>query len=353
MKFRSTRKIVDVFNCETGEDVNANEFFKKPIDEVIVYRSKLREVIQGIRAPLFKCYYCKQIIRIRGGKESHNNRKSQIFHFAHLKDTDECPYKTNYHLNKEEVDRIKYNGQLESILHQTLKTRIAECLARNKETKSEISSFEIEKRIVGADSKEWKQPDINAYFNNKRIAFELQLSTTWLDVITKRQHFYREQGIFIIWVFHTFNFNDYSRKLTFNDVIFTNNQNAYIFDHEAYELSKIENDLVLKCFYKVYSRNELELIGNWVHAFIKLCDLTFDEKAIRVFYYDSENQKKIVKKEIADQIIIINQLKESESQKLQELKLSILNYIPAHGSKARISILIKGPSAQNTIKILH
>ena len=118
-------------------------------------------------------------------------------------------------------------------------------------------------------------------FWDKRIAIELQLSTTWLDVITKRQQFYKEQGIYIFWVFHVFDTNDDVRKLTYNDVIYTNNQNAYVFDKEALERSQKENDLVLRCYYKVYFKDELKLEERWDSAFIKLSDLTFAEEKIK------------------------------------------------------------------------
>ena len=315
MERKIKRTITDVLDYETGECIDADLFFKKPLDEITVYRSRLQQVIEKFTEPLFGCYYCKQKIRIRGGIAGPHKRKAEIFHFAHLKDSEECHIKTKNHYTREEVDRIKYNGAKESTLHQTLKDHIAESLRRNETTKKEVSSVEVEKVIRDKVAKEWKKPDINAFFNDKRIAIELQLSTTWLDVITRRQHFYKEQGIYIFWVFHTFNENDDVRKLTYNDVIYTNNQNAYIFDKDTYELSKVENDLFLKCFYKTYERDELKLSEYWENAIVKLSDLTFDEKNFRIFYHDTETQKKNVEQEIQD---YISELRESGRLKILE-----------------------------------
>lgn len=296
------RTIIEVLNVENGQRIDANEFFKKPLDELTVYRSELQKAIDGFRPPLFKCYYCKQLIRIRGGKSEPNKRKAEIFHFAHLKDSDDCHIKTNNQFTKEEVDRIKYNGAKESILHQSIKENIAECLSRNQYNNRGISQIEVERIISDKAEKEWKKPDINAYFNGKRIAIELQLSTTWLDVITRRQHFYKEQGIYILWIFNEFNINDDVRKLTFNDVIYTNNQNAYVFDDEMYEQSIIENDLILKCYYKTYCKNRYnEIEEEWEDSVIRLSDLTFDEKNFRIFYHDAEKQKSEVEQEILSQ----------------------------------------------------
>jgi competence CoiA-like predicted nuclease len=328
MERKSKRTITEVLNYETGECINADEFFRKPLDELSVFRSELQKAIEGIRDTLFACYYCKQKVRIRGGLSAPHKRKAEIFHFAHLKDSDDCHIKTKNQFTKEEVDRIKYNGAKESHLHLLLKNQIAESLRRNQETKNEISKIEIEKVIRDKVDKEWKKPDINAFFQNKRIAIELQLSTTWLDVITRRQYFYKEHGIYILWIFHAFNTNDDVRKLTYNDVIYTNNQNAYVFDKETYELSKAENDLILKCYYKTYFRDEQRMCELWKYSIIKLSELTFDDKSLRVFYHDTETQKRNVEQEIKDYIKELCEsdrlriLKEQEQKRKQQELIS-------------------------------
>jgi competence CoiA-like predicted nuclease len=328
MERKVKRKITHVLEYETGECIEADLFFKKPLDEITIYRSRLQQAIEKFTEPLFGCYYCKQKIRIRGGIARPNKRKADIFHFAHLKDSNECHIKTNNQFTKEEIDRIKYNGAKESPLHQKLKYQIAECLGRNEMTKREVSSVEVEKVIIDKAAKEWKKPDISACFNDKQIALEIQLSTTWLDVITRRQHFYKEQGIYIFWVFHTFNENDDLRKLTYNDVIYTNNQNAYVFDQEVFDLSKSKNDLFLKCFYKVYYRLEMALRERWESSIVKLSDLKFDEPNFRIYYHDSQTNKKIVEQEIIDHIYKLEELRrvkfideqEKERKRQEQLK---------------------------------
>ena len=294
MENQIKRTINEVLDIETGECINSSDFFEKDISELTLYRSELDKAIRGIREPLFTCYYCKQKIRIRGGKVRGTNRKEDIFHFAHLNDSDDCHIKTNNVYTKDEVDRIKYNGAKESILHQKIKGNIAEFLNRNLEVKKQVSNVEVEKIIRNQVSKSWKKPDINAYFLDKRMAIELQLSTTWLSVITQRQEFYKNEGIYIFWIFHNFDENDYQRKLTINDVVYTNHQNAYVFDSETYELSKQANDLILKCYFKTYFRNGMELGESWQNEFIKLSDLTFDTETFKVFFRNTEQQKRVI-----------------------------------------------------------
>lgn len=291
--------IEDVLNLETGEEVDAYQFFKKPLDEVTEVRSELQRAIAGFRTPLFVCYYCKQNIRIRGGKFA-NGRKKDSFHFAHLKDSAACHIKTNNSYSKEEVERIKYNGAKESALHIHLKELIAHYLNKNGTSKKEVTNIEIEKVIKGRQlEKEWRKPDINAFFKGMRIAIELQLSTTWLSVITERQHFYKEQGLYMLWVFHNFNLDDAIRKLTYNDVIFTNHHNAFVFDEECIAKSNLENDLVLKCYYKDYFQNGLEIADRWVMTYVTLADLTFDPIHLKVYFHDSKKQKQKITQAIA------------------------------------------------------
>jgi len=314
MRTNYKRTIQDVLNFETGEEIKADTFFNKPLDELSVFRSELQKAIKGFREPLFTCFYCKQLIRIRGGIGNPTKRKVDTFHFAHLKDSADCPVKTDSKLSKEEVDRIKYQGARESILHVTLKHKIAECLSLNQNSKGEVSAIQVEKVINNRDEKEWKKPDINAFFRDKRIAIELQLSTTWLDVITGRQKFYEDQKIFILWLFHHFNPNDDSRLLTYNDVIYTNNQNAYVFDDETYRMSFEEKDLVLRCWYKTYSiRNEM-IKERWEYKYNKLSDLIFKEDGYKLFYHDTAKQKVSVHDEY-DRLVENNRIVEQERQR--------------------------------------
>ncbi|MBI2471239.1 MAG: hypothetical protein HYV59_08375, partial [Planctomycetes bacterium] len=310
------RTIEEVLNYETGEEIKADDFFKKPLNEIFKYRGELDKAIHGYRQPLFVCYYCKQPINIRGGKGSPIKRKIATLHFEHFKDSDECSIKTKGKFTKEEIERIRYNGAKESNLHINLKNEIASCLRINALHQKGISNVGIEEVIKNqAVSKEWKKPDINAIYHGKKLVIELQLSTTFLSVITERQHFYKENKIFILWVFHHFNLSEEIRKFTDNDVIYSNNQNAFVFDSEAAEKSKTENDLVLKCYYNTYSRQGSQITENWQSTFVKSSDLTFDETNYKIYYHDTENQRKEALNGIAQ---YNKELEESEKKRTLE-----------------------------------
>lgn len=316
MKNQNLRSIDEVLNIETGEYIDANIFFSLPIDEVNRFRSELDRSIQNKREKLFICPFCREKIRIRGNKSSLDKRRRNILHFAHLRDSPECHIKTNNGLTKEEVDIYKYYLIKESLLHKELKKKIAECLELNKSINKGVSAIDIERVVKSEISKEWKRPDVQAQYFNKKIAIELQLSTTWISVITKRQEFYRNEKTFIFWLFHRFDENDKTRRQTYNDIIFTNHQNAFIFDLETYKLSKLHNDLIFKCYFKEYYIEASKLKVKWSNKIINLSDLTFNTDLHKIYYHDADTQKIKLNQEIEE-------LEKSKAIKIAELSDTI------------------------------
>lgn len=318
MKRNAKRLIKEVLNCETGSYIQSDTFFEKRIEEIHFYRSELDRAIKKKRDKLFICPFCSQLVRIRGGLTQSGEKKKMGFHFAHLADTLECPIKTNYHIDDKQVDRIKFMGARESLLHFELKNIIAECLMLNEKTKGNFSDIYIE-NVVKSDSleKKWKKPDIKSVYNNKKVVFELQLSTTWLGVITERQEFYKENETYIVWLFHNFDISDDTRKLTYNDVIYTNYQNAFVFDNEMYRKSQELNDLVLKVYYNTFYVEGENIENEWKGCVIKFSELKFDSNRFCIYYYNSEADKLKALEELD------YQEKKKIAQKLEQQKREI------------------------------
>lgn len=112
------RTITEILDIENGEVIESADFFKLPENEIFLTRRRLERAIQKKDEPKLVCIYCKQLITIVG-KPSGQGKKMK--YFKHLKDSNECVYKTNGKLTKSEVLRIKYNGAKESVLHINLK----------------------------------------------------------------------------------------------------------------------------------------------------------------------------------------------------------------------------------------
>lgn len=314
MEFKNKRTVESVLDLKTGKEIFASDFFQKSIDEVFKLRYEFETEIRENRTR-YVCYFCRQTIKIRGQADS-----KKILHFAHLKDSNECPIKTNNKYTKEEILRIKYNGAKESELHFELKTFIAQSLTANKNKQKGIESVEIEaiNRHI-AIPKTWKRPDVSSKYIDKTIVFELQLSTTFLSVINSRQEFYKENQTFIIWVFGVFETDDERRKFTQSDVFYNNNRNGFELDDVAKEKSILEEDLVLKCNYQkpiiIYNSIEYE----WAFEYVKLSDLIFDSNNYKVFYYDVDGNTEKLKVELELQkSVLVVLIKHGDDSKLLE-----------------------------------
>lgn len=297
----NNRTISSILDLKTGKEIKSEKFFKKEIDEIFQHRYDFETAIRE-KNPRFVCFYCKQPVKIRGQRDS-----KVIMHFAHLRDSDKCPIKTGNKYTKEEIQRIKYNGVKESELHFTLKTGVAEFLGKNQEYKKGIEEVNIEKVVKDqAIPKVWKKPDVSSVYYGKTVVFELQLSTTFLSVINSRQEFYKKNRSYILWVFSSFDTNDDKRKFTQSDIFYNNNFNGFEFNQEAFELSKKENDLVLKCYYKKLYIENLSIIDDWDECMVKLKDLTFDNGNYSVYYYNYSAEQERLEKELKTKKVLKN-----------------------------------------------
>ena len=62
-----------------------------------------------------------------------------------------------------------------------------------------------------------RRPDVSARTNTGRLAFEVQLSTTFMDVVLSRKEFYRAEGAALVWVLPFF--HPSYRRMTDDDIL--------------------------------------------------------------------------------------------------------------------------------------
>lgn len=111
------------------------------------------------------------------------------------------------------------------------------------------------------------------YKNTFPVVFEIQLSTTFLDVVLGRRDFYRKKGELLIWIFKQFSVQD-ARMMEF-DTFHANNMNAIVLDRDAFSKCKSKMRLSLKCV--------------WVEPTIKDGDIFHVEKS-DIFDFDELNK---------------------------------------------------------------
>lgn len=301
-------------------EITATKFFRQAFDVITQARSEQELANQEKRAKWLVCSTCGENIRILGGKKQDEIMKpGKNFHFAHLHNSKDCPIKTTSKYSREDVNRMRYRGISEGKPHIELKEELYQGLNLNAIHKGQVTELQLERVIRSLEEFEWRKPDINLLFKGRRLAVELQLSTTWLDVIVGRQVFYRQEGIFILWIFNEFDHKDSTRKLAFSDIIYTNNYNAFIFDEEARAATLKEKDLVLKCYFQHHYANNDRVLSKWETQLVTLDQLTFDQETLKVYFRDIALEKRIAAESVRK--YKAQQEKETEDRKRERNRL--------------------------------
>lgn len=299
--------------------ISTEKYLDKPVEQLFDIRRKLRPIVNELS---LLCPTCYQPLLLAG-------KIDQTFYFRHVKDSEDCPIKTTSHLSKEEIEAMKYNGQKEGRRHKENKHLIASILDKDQG----FREVHVEKTFREENStgiaKLWRRPDVSATHTNtgKKIAFELQVSTTFIDVIVERERFYRDNGAFIIWIFLNFE----EKRFTELDIFYANKLNAFIFDEEAKLASQEYGELVLKCHYKDYFVQEsgevVEVQEQDAEKLVPVSKLSFDDTSGKLFFFDSNDRKRVVESQAESRRTEIRiekerQAAEERARKAREAKAS-------------------------------
>lgn len=263
------RRIEHVRDLLNGTEIVALEFFRS--EERIVFLRRY-----GSMAHILKdqedlvCSVCNQPVHIAGTKD-------QEFFFKHYKEKGDCPIKTKGDLNQTEIDRLRYAGVKESTLHLQLKDEVEAALLADKGQCSKVRKEQV--RRSSHDPRQWRKPDVSCDFLGKKIVFEIQLSTTYLNVIAEREEHYHEDQTFVLWLFA--NFDPEGLRFVEKDILYANHGKAFVFDDEARKRSEAEGKLVLHCF-QLLNRGD-SATDEWEETFVSLADLTFDTSEYRAY----------------------------------------------------------------------
>lgn len=227
-------KIATVLLAETGQELPTRELISNDFDKAMEVRHLSRTSTLEDR-PLYLCPECFSSLRLIQQPET---RK---FHFRHSIEDGRCSVLTRGELSKEEINAIKYNGQKESFRHREIKQWLVDSL----QASGLFQNIAQEKRWEGKITGAWRKPDVSATFNGLRLAFEVQLSTTFIDVILERRQFYQKEGGLLIWVFGEFPLK--GRRLMQDDVFHLNNHNAFIVNKSSRDQSVAKGQFYLDC----------------------------------------------------------------------------------------------------------
>jgi hypothetical protein len=274
-------EIVDVIDLTSGDILSSREFIESLRYDVFVEtRVNVLERMKSEK-PLYACALCSTPVYIVA---SPNKR----FFFRHRTEDGSCPAKTRAALTQDEILARKYHGLRESEAHKNIKARIEQSLAADPQFQPEGIIQERRWRSEN-DPSQWRRPDVQAVCNGQRLAFEAQLSTTFLNVVVDRRSFYREEGALLVWVLRRFDPND--RRLMVDDLLFSNNSNILVVDDETTQISKTSRTFHIRCHYRQISLEGNQLLESWDQQVVSFHKLVRDAKQQQCYLFDFKGEK--------------------------------------------------------------
>lgn len=258
-----------------------------PVRPLLVARGQ-GDVIAGLRnqvatslarrEPLYKCPLCGSPLRLNSMKVRGR------FYFCHTWKSIDCPWHTGTELTRDEIRARQYNGAKESRQHLETKELLRRSLALDPAF-AEPAPEQVWKGKFG----DWRKPDVSTARAGLKIAFEVQLSTTFLDVIVGRREFYLKEAALLFWIFRSFDLE--SRRLTLDDVFYPNNRNAFLVGEHTLEESRRQGRFVLECRWLEPVERYGMVVDEWRQAFVGWSDLTIDLPRQRVFHFDYDGAR--------------------------------------------------------------
>jgi competence CoiA-like predicted nuclease len=277
--------IPEVFDPATGGFIAAAEYFDEEDEhQKDVIHIQRRELLRAKRKgeKIWVCALCQEPVYIAGGLGQTRRR----YHFKHFIDTPPCPYQTRGTLDQATIRKIKYNGAKESPLHRDMKTALAALLERDPAVNGEV---QVEQTFFHQDQgKVWRRPDVACAWNDLRLVMEIQISSDFVDVIVGREDFYREQGVFILWIFNKLD----PAQFTARDISVGNQKNCFVFNERVKILSEKTGVLTFECHYKRPTAEQGQIIDVWECRDVTLRDLTFDQERMQAFCHDYDRAER-------------------------------------------------------------
>ncbi|MBI1625770.1 DUF6035 family protein [Comamonas suwonensis] len=300
-------KISVVMDMLNGSVVSANQAIGSKYDAAIRLRTELYESVAS-GAPKYTCPLCGVGLYLNC---MHFERK---FYFKHSTENEGCPIQTRNLLSQEQIDAIRYNGAKESQLHKQMKEWIRQCLVAD----NKFSEVVVEGRWKGRLTSEYRRPDIRATYRGLPVAFEVQLSSTYLNVIAERRMFYQQEGALLFWIFA--NFDEGMRKLTQDDVFYNNNQNAFLVNAETVRASGERGQFVLKCIWREPLTGQE--VSDLQQQLIGFDQLTLSQAKQQSYFYDFYGEREKIMRAEAASLYIIEQQRIAEYKARQDRRYS-------------------------------
>jgi hypothetical protein len=267
-------QIKQVLSLRTGKVLEARRFIARHRHEDLVRtRSHVLEAIYAGK-PRLVCAVCQVPVYLVASP-------IKAFFFRHRTEDGSCPAVTRSFETEEEVRARQYAGVQESDAHRRLKRLLLRSMQADPAF-TELAEEQTWRRADGIAG--LRRPDVSAAFGDLRLAFEAQLSTTFLSVVVGRRAFYRSQGGLLVWVLASF--DPHNRRMTEDDIVFPNNSNVLVIDDETAAASEASGRFMAKCWYRRPDGAAPAAI--WACELVGFDQLTLDLEGQRAFLIDVE-----------------------------------------------------------------
>lgn len=286
MRSQPQQTIKLAIDCKTGELVPAESLLSLEEVEFSALRrdamSARVERRRGGNTVRFQCAICRQPVFLSRYREGSTNRW-----FVHDGKSEHCPWHERNRLTPEQTKALIYRGQQEGERHREMKRFVAQWLAKDI-LASEIS--EEQTTFSEVVKGEWRRPDVKCKYQGKSLVFEIQLSYTFLSDVIARDEFYRREGIFIIWVFASF---DRSRAAV-TDEAFFNRRNLFVLDAEAMSQTMEREILTINGYRQVPRLVDGQICDVWTAELVDLKNVVFPSETMRPYFFDYDAARKTV-----------------------------------------------------------
>lgn len=210
------------------------------------------------------------------------------FFFRHRHEDGSCPAVTRTNHTEAEIRAMKYRGAQESEPHKRSKALVLRSLSADPRFAELVS----EKTWRSSDGLPGlRRPDVSARIGDLRLAIEVQLSTTFLDVVLSRREFYRAERAALVWVLPSF--HPSYRRMTDDDILFSNNSNIFVVDESTAAASEAAGAFIMKCWHRKPIIDGEDIRDEWVERFVTWDEIEVDVdlQTIQAFDYSREAAK--------------------------------------------------------------
>lgn len=267
--------ISELLDRDSGTYIDARAWVDGHLYQTLI-RDRV-EIVERMNAgdPRFLCSDCSVPVYLVSRPED------RVFYFRHIREDGSCPARTRSALSAAEITARKYHGLRESKPHRDIKALIQRSLAADPHWHDIAAETTWRSQN---DPDRYRRPDVQARFGVQRYAFEVQLSTTFLSVVAARRAFYRGEGALLVWIFGSF--DPAYRRLTTDDLLFSNNSNIFIVDEETTALSEATGRFHLRCWHREPFIDVDRIADRWIEVLVRLDALKADLESQRLFAFD-------------------------------------------------------------------